>query len=53
MNKLKQLFERRIFKYGAGIFKQQTWLDKQVQEALYKRTQADSVIELGEVKEQK
>lgn len=39
MKKLfKKLFTRRKPKYGAGIFYQKTWLTKQVEEALYKRS---------------
>jgi hypothetical protein len=37
-NLFKKLFARRQPKYGAAIFQQKSWLDKQVEEALYKKS---------------
>ncbi len=34
---LKKLFTRRKPTYGANIFKQRTWLEKQVEEEQFKR----------------
>jgi hypothetical protein len=34
---LKKLFTRRKHTYGANIFKQRTWLEKQVEEEQFKR----------------
>lgn len=34
---LKKLFTRRKPIYGANIFKQRTWLEKQVEEEQFKR----------------
>jgi len=37
LQKIKSLFTRRKPIYGAAIFKQRSWLEKQVEEELYKR----------------
>lgn len=37
LQKIKSLFTRRKPVYGAKIFTQRSWLDRQVDDAIYKR----------------
>ncbi len=37
LQKIKTLFTRRQSVYGAKIFTQRSWLDRQVDDAIYKR----------------
>jgi predicted small secreted protein len=37
LERIKRKFKRKESIYGTAIFYQQTWLDKQVQEAMFKR----------------
>ena len=37
LQKIKSLFTRRKSVYGPKIFQQRSWLDRQVDDAIYKR----------------
>jgi hypothetical protein len=49
--KLKRLFKRTNPQYNKTIFAHRTWLDRQVQEAMFNRhKEMSSYVELGKVK---